>query len=218
MTFEKYRKQLGKLSEVKLKILDILWTRGQENCFPKEWVESEEILELTKQKYFDRRIRELRDEKGCDIETGFNSKGKASYKLRSEKIKKGNKRSYLSAKQKKELFEKEKYECQICSKRLRDTENKPQADHKKPLSRGGGHELENWQTVCVECNVAKRRACQNCSIDCSNCSWAFPEKKGIVLQIHLSKFEYQNIMQKSNSDSIAEVQNYLSEIIKQNID
>ncbi|MCP4130899.1 MAG: hypothetical protein GY754_07940 [bacterium] len=47
------------LSKVKQLILKMLKE--------KEWVSSKDLLEATQQKYFDRRIRELRDELGYDI-------------------------------------------------------------------------------------------------------------------------------------------------------
>ena len=69
--FENYLSALPKkkrLSEVKLTILKRLW--GSDDIdFPKPGVSSIELLELTGQKYFDRRTRELRDELGCDLES-----------------------------------------------------------------------------------------------------------------------------------------------------
>lgn len=73
MSLEEYLGNLPtkkRLSEVKQKIIKRLW--GDENIsFPKPWVSSKELLELTGQKYFDRRTRELRDELGCDIESQY---------------------------------------------------------------------------------------------------------------------------------------------------
>ena len=71
------------LSNVKKIILKTLWNEGDE--FPKNWVSSERLLDLTKQKYFDRRIRELRDQVGCDIKTG-SYKGQPAYRLISPKL------------------------------------------------------------------------------------------------------------------------------------
>jgi hypothetical protein len=62
-----------------------------------------------------------------------------------------------------------------------------QADHKVPLSRGGGNELPNWQPMCNNCNVGKRRACEGCSLDCRTCSWAFPEKHGVRTMFSISE-------------------------------
>ena len=73
MTIEEYLELLPskrKLSEVKIKILTRLWGKTTDN-FPKPWVASAELLELTGQKYFDRRTRELRDQVGCDVESTY---------------------------------------------------------------------------------------------------------------------------------------------------
>jgi hypothetical protein len=59
-----------KISDVKEKIIRRLWGNVSDS-FPKPWVSSAELLELTGQKYFDRRTRELRDQLGCDIETAY---------------------------------------------------------------------------------------------------------------------------------------------------
>ncbi len=58
------------LSDVKLKILTRLWGNDLYE-FPKPWVSSAELLELTGQKYFDRRTRELRYQLGCDLESAY---------------------------------------------------------------------------------------------------------------------------------------------------
>ncbi len=54
----------------KLAILKMLWGG--------EWILGDDILKVVRQSYYDRRIRELRDEDGWDIETGWltNTKGK----------------------------------------------------------------------------------------------------------------------------------------------
>ena len=136
MNFEEYMGQVGKLSQVKRSILKRLWEEGEPD-FPRSWVRSSELLELTGQKYFDRRIRELRDETGCDIETG--KQGNDSlYRLLSPNIGGGNQRAYLSATQKRQLFDSQNYQCQVCSKqldRLGGGRLAPQADHKVPLIR-----------------------------------------------------------------------------------
>ena len=59
-----------KISDVKEKIIRRLWG-NESDSFPKPWVSSAELLELTGQKYFDRRTRELRDQLGCDIESTY---------------------------------------------------------------------------------------------------------------------------------------------------
>ena len=98
MTFNEYKKMLPKnLSIVKEKILKRLWEEGDK--FPKGWVKSSELLSITKQKYFDRRTRELRDEMGCDIETKI-IEAEHSYRLNSQKINISNPLHYLPNNQK----------------------------------------------------------------------------------------------------------------------
>jgi 5-methylcytosine-specific restriction endonuclease McrA len=183
MRFDDYVKSLGRsLSEVKEKILRKLWDEGK--SLPRGWVRSSALLAVTRQKYFDRRVRELRDELGCDIETGT-AGGEHAYRLRSTRIDVANPRAYLSESQKRQLFENSKHRCAVCGGQFEAGLRGLQADHKIPLKRGGQHGEENWQPLCVECNVGKRRACAGCNLDCRKCPWAFPDQVGkrIVLAI-----------------------------------
>ena len=171
-------------SKVKLKILRALWEASGD--FPRAWVKSSALLKLTGQKYFDRRIRELRDETGCDIETGVTD-GKPAYRLCSTSLKKVQDRSYLATSQKKGLFDKFSYRCAVCGKQFNKGEKGLEADHRIPLLRGGGAEIENWQPLCVSCNVSKRRSCQGCEEECKKCGWAYPEKFGELITIRAPK-------------------------------
>jgi 5-methylcytosine-specific restriction endonuclease McrA len=198
MTLEQYIDTIGgRLSDVKRKILVELWNAGP--VFPKEWVASSHLLDITQQKYFDRRTRELRDEKGCDIETKHIN-GEHHYRLVSENLTSANPRSYLTELQKRELFRLAGNLCQVCGVNMVAGVRGLQADHKIPLIRGGSHTLENWQAVCNECNVAKRRACQGCSDDCKTCQWAFPENAGfpIVTRVPRELFDDVQELQRKN--------------------
>jgi 5-methylcytosine-specific restriction endonuclease McrA len=184
MRFKVYQSSLGcRLSRVKVLILKRLWDEGVD--FPRGWVTSEELLSLTQQKYFDRRVRELRDEAGCDIVTAQRGTDHL-YRLNSAKVNSTKPRRYLSESQKRALFEANKYRCITCGRIVSPGVRGLQADHKIPLSRGGTHETTNWQPLCVECNVAKRRACAGCNLDCLRCPWAFPERLGCRVQLTLS--------------------------------
>lgn len=183
--FNSYISSLSsKLSDVKMLILKTLWDAGNE--FPKEWVKSQYLLKITKQKYFDRRIRELQDELGCDIETSYHNNDHA-YRLKSPLIKAANPRHYLAASQKHIMFEKFDYRCQICNKKFAAGVKGLQADHKIPLIRGGSQEEHNWQALCNTCNVCKRSACSGCNDDCTKCPWAFPEKNGPFILVKVPK-------------------------------
>lgn len=185
MSLTEYLRPFGNLSEVKQKILRELW-RSDDAVFPKPWVQSSRLLELTGQKYFDRRIRELRDELGCDIETG-NIRGEHSYRLLSARLNSANPRFYLSESEKRALFCRHDYTCQVCGGRFLAGVRGLQADHKVPLIRGGVHESTNWQPLCNSCNVAKRRACAGCQEDCQQCPWAFPERVGQLTLIRIPR-------------------------------
>jgi 5-methylcytosine-specific restriction endonuclease McrA len=170
-------------SVVKEKILKALWDAG--DSFPRGWVKSSVLLRHTKQKYFDRRIRELRDETGCDLETGVED-GQPAYRLRSTNFSPPKARTYLSAVQKDKLFEAHRFRCSVCGKSFERKTRGLEADHKVPISRGGGPEFENWQPLCVNCNVSKRRSCQGCTADCQQCGWAYPEKFGALISVQFT--------------------------------
>lgn len=193
MTLEQYLDTIGgRLSDVKRKILAELWNAG--NTFPRGWVASSRLLEITQQKYFDRRTRELRDEKGCDIETKHIN-GEHHYRLVSDNVAASNPRLYLTEAQKKDLFRRADNTCQVCGVRMKAGVRGLQADHKIPLIRGGSHSLENWQAICNECNVAKRRACQGCEDDCTVCQWAFPENAGFPLTARVSREVFDKVQE-----------------------
>ena len=192
-----------KLSEVKLKILRELWCNQD---FPGDWVASSHLLEITNQKYFDRRIRELRDEHGVDLEQTVID-GEHSYRLVSAKIGQTNTRAYLSNSNKAKLFNAQQFTCQICGKICSGGSRGLQADHKVPLTRGGSNELENWQSLCSECNVAKRRSCQNCLEDCFSCELAFPEKVGfkITVKVNSKIYDAVNLKLRENKQWLVDL-------------
>ncbi|NDW53614.1 HNH endonuclease [Aliiroseovarius sp. PrR006] len=184
MSYNQYLLSLNtkSLSKVKQLILKTLWEAG--DSYPKGWVSSSRLLELTNQKYFDRRTRELRDELGCDIETRHIN-GEHHYRLKSETLNQANPRAYLTDTEKKKLFAAADYCCAICGKRAKAGVRGLQADHKIPLIRGGSHQLDNWQAICNDCNVSKRRSCQGCEENCKSCTWAFPEVLGVAVSLRL---------------------------------
>lgn len=170
--------QLGKVHQ---KILERL-LRG-------DWVGTEELLDLTNQKYLDRRVRELRDEEGWQIV--HERKGREhGYRLVSTQRGKGRKRHYLSTKEKRRIFERDGYVCQICARHLSSED--AQIDHKVPLIRGGDLGASNIQTLCLECNVVKRSYCHKCErSSCEGCFLAEPGliKNRIFLQLPSELYE-----------------------------
>lgn len=153
--FENYLSALPKkkrLSKVKLIILKRLWV-SDDFDFPKPWVPSTELLELTGQKYFDRRTRELRDELGCDLESSYIPEFSGhAWRLKSSMIAPPMEREYLTESQRSSLFSNCSNTCATCGKTVAAGVRGLQADHKIPLSRGGGNELTNWQALCHNCN------------------------------------------------------------------
>lgn len=190
MRVDDYLSQLPnekKLSEVKEKILRRLWGK-ESDPFPKPWVSSKELLALTDQKYFDRRARELRDQLGCDLESMYiEALADHAWRINSPNLNAVQDRNYLTQSQKTRLFEAYSFVCSTCGKQVPPGVRGLQADHKVPLSRGGGNEITNWQPMCNNCNVGKRRACEGCTLDCNTCSWAFPEKCGIPIMLSIGE-------------------------------
>lgn len=214
MDFSEYTSQISsRLSEVKLKILRILWESSPE--FPKAWVKSSYLLGQTEQKYFDRRTRELRDELGCDIEIQQVG-GEHCYRLQSPSLAKINPRGYLSAPLKKKLFDDAGYKCQLCGKAVQAGIKGLQADHKIPLIRRGPQDYQNWQAVCNECNVVKRRACEGCNDDCLSCAWAFPEKFGGAIRLKLPAALYERLKVLSGGDAV-KLEKLVVDMIEQQI-
>ena len=173
-----------KISDVKEKIIRRLWG-NESDSFPKPWVSSAELLELTGQKYFDRRTRELRDQLGCDIESTYlEAFSGHAWRIHSAELADAQAREYFT--------------CVTCGVHIQPGVRGLQADHKVPLSRGGGNEIHNWQPMCNNCNVGKRRACEGCSLDCKTCSWAFPEKHGVRAMFSISEQTLRKVTEYAN--------------------
>lgn len=186
--FEDYIESLAcKVSStVKKKLLKELWGSNT-SPFPKQWITSEHLLKISGQKYFDRRLRELRDECGCDIETG-KPNGIQSWRLNSSTISETNRRGYLSRAQKKSVRELNGFTCAVCGHDpKKGGASNLEYDHKVPLSRGGNNELDNWQILCTTCNVAKRGSCKDCQDDCAECSWAYPNREEVFVPLFVDR-------------------------------
>ena len=214
-TLQAYLRGLEALSGVKKKIIRRLWGSNKKP-FPKDWIRSSELLRLTGQKYFDRRIRELRDELGCDIETAP-QEGEHSYRLRTSNRTASKPRGYLATSKKRALFEKFKFSCQICGKVETGGVRGLQADHKIPLQRGGKNSEENWQPICNECNVGKRGACEGCEAECKRCPWAFPESVGRVTLLRLPPSVLEALGKRSGGDQ-KKLEKNVIEILKKDLE
>jgi 5-methylcytosine-specific restriction endonuclease McrA len=160
-----------RLSVSKYVLIKELW--GQDSDpFPKPWVEGKRLMEITEQKNYDRRVRELKDEMGFDIESASNN-SKHCYRLKSVSRTTSHIRINVTTKIKEELFINYNNQCNFCGD---PGTKKIQADHRIPVIRGGKNNIENLQPLCSHCNIIKRNSCSGCEDNCQNCSLAYPEK------------------------------------------
>jgi hypothetical protein len=197
------------ITQAQFKLLEYLWNAGTQ--FPRNWVPRSELHNLINQSDYRRRITELKDERGIDVEL---DKKTNQYRLVSPNLKDAFPRAYLSPKQKKGVLERDNFKCQGCG--IVDINNETgalQADHKIPLSRTGSHDLSNWQTLCHVCNVVKRRACEGCQRDCRSCVWAFPEKHGAKLLLNFSTEFLAKLEARKLKDN-SEITTFLESILQ----
>ena len=168
-------KKTVKLSAIKEDILRVLYEG--------ERLSLDEIITVIGKNFGSRRIRELR-QAGIDIRLD----GKKYY-LGSTMLSKNKIRKYLTSTQRRKLFEKNKWSCSVCGiihSSTADARRGLQPDHKIPIDKGGTNETENWQPLCHNCNISKKRACEGCELSCKECAWAFPEVVGIKVITNMS--------------------------------
>lgn len=128
-------------------------------------------------------------EEGWDIR--YMKKGEEpGYWLASPVKGKGKKRTYPTAKQRRQILERDSYTCQLCGLDM-SGENPPsvqQIDHKIPLIRDSETNLKNLQVLCSECNVVKRGTCRHCKrMSCTSCVYAYPENAGRRITLIIPK-------------------------------
>ncbi len=168
------------LSKAKAAILRMLWAG--------EWVSGKAIFRKVQQTYYDRRIRELKDDYGWDIVVTWvkpegSDESEIHYRLKSHIQGEGHKRHYLSAADRQQVLERDQHTCQICG-----AKENLQIDHKVPLIRKGATTIENMQVLCNECNVDKRGTCRRCRlISCDLCPLAYPEVVATRLIVSLDR-------------------------------
>jgi hypothetical protein len=117
-----------------------------------------------------RRVRELQGEEGV---IGIAKQGRIYQLVNLSLTAKRIPRTHLTDKEWKIVLEDYGNKCAVCGRRPPEVQF--QQDHKIPRVRGGGDQLENWQPLCDECNNFKSTSCRGCTLDCTICSWAFPE-------------------------------------------
>ena len=73
---------------------------------------------------------------------------------KKSKKKNNKKRSYFTKSIRHEVFKRDGFRCVECG--ATKEEKGLEVDHIIPVSRGGADELDNLQTLCKDCNLAKK--------------------------------------------------------------
>ena len=120
-------------------------------------VTNEELMEVSGQHNYARRIRELRAE-GWKIKY-VNSSG--GYILTSAKRTTKSADKYINLKLRIKILERDSYTCQLCGATKKDKHTdgakvKLEVDHIKPLTLGGKTTEDNLWTLCSRCNAGKK--------------------------------------------------------------
>ncbi len=166
-------------------LLEIMWPEG--HGLPGPHVSEKEVRSQLdarrssegKAPYKDvfRRLRELQGEEGF---TSIVKEG-TYYQLQSLDIgPKREPRQKPSTSEWKAIKAQFSNRCSHCGSQEPSVKLSP--DHRIPRLRGGDNSLQNWQSLCEQCNNLKSSACRGCELNCRVCSWAFPETyKPIVI-------------------------------------
>lgn len=120
-------------------------------------VTNEELIKVSGQHNYARRIRELRAE-GWKIKY-VNRPG--GYILSSAKRSTKSTDKYINLKLRTKILERDNYTCQLCGATNKDKQFdgnriKLEVDHVKPLTLGGKTVEENLWTLCSRCNAGKK--------------------------------------------------------------
>jgi hypothetical protein len=156
-------------------ILETLWPQG--HGIPGPIVTENDLRDAINKKrgktYLDpfRRFRELQGEEGI---LGIARMGKQCQLVDISLGKKRNPRTRLKDADWQVVLHNHGHKCAVCGRV--EPEVRFQQDHKIPRLREGSDGLKNWQPLCDECNNFKSMSCRDCSMDCSTCGWAFPDK------------------------------------------
>lgn len=145
-----------------------------------------------------RRLRELQGDEGF---TSIIKSGRV-YQLQSLEIgPKKEKRGRPRPKVWKALLDASDHSCSKCGRKVPDIKLSP--DHKVPRSRNGTNEDENWQPLCVSCNILKSAACKDCAKSCSICFWAYPEHYAEISINDDNRIKLQESAAKNKTDASA---------------
>lgn len=120
-------------------------------------VTNEDLIKVSGQHNYARRIRELRAE-GWKIKY-INSQG--GYILKSARKSPIAVDKYINLKLRTKILERDNYTCQLCGSTNKNNHSSKQkvileVDHIKPLTLGGKTVEENLWTLCSRCNAGKK--------------------------------------------------------------
>ena len=98
-------------------------------------------------------INQTNDQKP-DKSSKLNRKKLVVENLELDPKSKQNKRSrYIPASIRVSVLTRDNYKCRFCGRS--STKIQLEVDHIKPFSQGGSHEINNLQTLCIDCNRGK---------------------------------------------------------------
>lgn len=194
------------------KILEKLWSM--------EWVPSKELLALTGQAEYARRVRELRGEWGYSIEEEIVN-GEHHYRLANQKPRsEARRRQYFTPKQKGEITARDGVSCNLCkyvppNGRI---EGALMWDHRTPLDKGGDTTAANGQLLCVSCNNLKRRTCGECPREgCSECLLSHPEHAAGSCILAFDKDTWTRLRARADGEGVTP-QELVGRIVKRHLD
>ena len=194
------------------KILRRLWS--------KEWVPSKDLLALTGQAEYARRLRELRREWGYSIENKI-IKGEHHYRLSRRRPKSAERRrKYFAPKQRSEIILRTGIRCNLCKFEppKGQIEGWLMWDHRTPFDRGGDTISANGQLLCVSCNNLKRRTCGECvKEDCGQCLLSNPELAAGTCILAFDKDTWIRLKKRAESEDLA-VPEFAGRLVKRHVD
>lgn len=182
------------------KLLDALYTNIG------KIVTNEELIKVSGQHNYARRIRELRAE-GWKIKY-VNSAG--GYILKSAKKSTKSADKYINLKLRSKILERDSYTCQLCGYTNKDKSPdglrvKLEIDHIKPLTLGGKTTEGNLWTLCSRCNAGKKSLL------------AYPETvKNKIITLNLSDDLRLKISEIANKRGLT-VNSLLLDLIRNNL-
>lgn len=158
-----------------------------------------------------RRLRKIRAEYGWDIRTQRRNNGPNDdwyMRCSTEPVTRQYIRKEVAKKDREKVYDRDKWMCLMCgldvSKQQQTT--MAQCDHRIPADRGGSTNIENLQTLCIQCNLKKRQACKYCMLpSCDNCPYAFPEQYTQIITLKLSPEGAQKLEELSRKQGIPPV-------------